>query len=74
MTENQLEFLDILINTTLKNKLKYPEWRLGQSLFNTLHILDANLSIKVRGTTSDCFYQDDKIKEFLIFVIDNMEK
>lgn len=39
--------------------------RKGQSLFNALTEVDPILAKSISGTEYDCFYQDDKIKNFI---------
>lgn len=39
--------------------------RLGQSMFNSLWEIDPNLARDITGTDDDCFYNDNKICNFL---------
>lgn len=60
--KNFLNFVCILIKNSLKEMRKYPEYRLGQAIFNeSYRILNHNLA----GSENDCFYKDDKIINFL---------
>lgn len=45
-----------------------PEWRVGQTYFNVLHMYRPDLSEMVRGNDIDPFYQDKCLPGFLDFV------
>lgn len=54
-------------NTQLHIKVqnKPKDWRLGQAYFNYAYELYPNETNQIRGTNNDCFYNDEKIPEFL---------
>ena len=72
MTTKNLD-LDRYYTLVRKNRVKYPEWRYGQNLFNSLFELDPDLANSIRGTSLDPFYIDDskdkKVDEFLNWLI-----
>lgn len=43
-------------------------WRKGQLAFNLLCDIHPTLADKVRGTSNDPFYRDNRIPDFLMFV------
>lgn len=45
------------------------QWRRGQAYFNILHLMRPDLAERVRGTPMDPFHQDDKIGDFLAWVV-----
>lgn len=59
VSERSLEYL-IGLNT-----LTFPEWRKGQNVFNSVHSLYPDIANELRGGDTDCFYNDNKIDEFL---------
>ena len=62
IAENFMKFMCILVERSLLEMRKYPEYRLGQAIFNESdEILHHNLS----GSKNDCFYDDSKIVAFL---------
>lgn len=62
MTKEQI---DLILETAVYNKLTYPQWRQGQSVFNSAFELFPYEANQLRGTAHDCFYDDDLIDEFL---------
>lgn len=42
--------------------------RYGQTLFNELHFLHPELADSLRGGDSDCFYDSEKVMNFLYVV------
>jgi len=46
-----------------------PEQRKGQAYFNALWFTYPDLADKVRGSHRDPFYNDDRMPEFLDFVL-----
>ena len=62
IAENFMKFMCILIEHSLLEMRKYPGYRLGQAIFNESdRILHHNLA----GFKNDCFYDDNKIVDFL---------
>ena len=62
IAENFIKFMCILVERSLLEMRKYPEYRLGQVIFNESdEILHHNLA----GSKNDCFYDDNKIVAFL---------
>ena len=62
IAENFMKFMCILVEHSLSEMRKYPEYRLGQAVFNESdRILHHNLA----GSKNDCFYDDNKIIDFL---------
>ena len=53
------------IQLHIKVQNKPEEWRLGQAYFNYAEELYPEESNQLRGTEYDCFYNDEKIPEFL---------
>lgn len=45
-----------------------PHYRLGQSYFNTLHDIKAELADSIRATVIDPFYNDDKLPDFILYI------
>ena len=56
------------IKLVAKYRKLRPEWRKGQMLFNTLHILQPKLANEVRSSEIDPFYSDERIKEYIKWV------
>jgi len=57
------------------NKKLHPEWRLGQTMFNTLYKSHPNIADLIRGTTLDPFYKkDDQLEDFLQYVKKTLDK
>ena len=54
---------NIQLHIKVQNKPK--EWRLGQAYFNYAEELYPEETNQLRGTEYDCFYNDEKIPEFL---------
>jgi len=48
----------------LREKKKHPEWRAGQTIFNTAHKFFPIATDIIRGTKDDCFHNDAKIESF----------
>lgn len=59
--------IDYSKNTQLHIKVqnKPEEWRLGQAYFNYAYELYPDETEELRGTDCDCFYNDNKIPDFL---------
>lgn len=49
----------------IKVNNKPKEWRLGQAYFNYAEELYPEVVNQLRGTIYDCFYDNNKIPEFL---------
>lgn len=62
LTSAQISQLDLLVR---KNRIKYPEWRLGQNYYNSLFEISPEIAIEICGTENDCFHQDSLIEKFL---------
>ena len=54
---------NIMLHIEVQNKP--DEWRLGQAYFNYAYSHVPKEVDKIRGTDQDCFYEDNKIPEFL---------
>jgi len=54
-----------LLTKIATNKKKYPEWREGQCVFNSVSDLFSEISDKYRGGALDPFYKDHRIDLFL---------
>lgn len=55
-----------LVKEFLTNLPKPKEWREGQFVYNTLYKIDgAAVLITKYAYTTDCFYNDDKIDDFI---------
>jgi hypothetical protein len=46
--------------------------RKGQTFFNVLHELDRDLADRLSGTTTDPFYDDGKLPEFVLRVAEEL--
>ena len=59
--------IDFTKNVQLHTKVQYKpeEWRLGQAYFNYAWTLYPDETDALRGTEYDCFYDDNKIPDFL---------
>lgn len=62
IAENFMKFMCILVEHSLSEMRKYPEYRLGQAIFNES---DRLLHHNLAGSKNDCFYDDNKIIDFL---------
>lgn len=62
-----VEQIDFAKNIQLHIKVqnKPEEWRLGQAYFNYAWALYPDETDALRGTECDCFYDDNKIPNFL---------
>ena len=62
-----IEQIDFTKNIQLHIKVqnKPEEWRLGQAYFNYAYELYPKETDDLRGTEYDCFYDDNKISNFL---------
>jgi hypothetical protein len=47
------------------NNSNYMQWRYGQTVFNTMHILYPAVADSFRGTSVDPFHNDDTVDEFI---------
>lgn len=54
---------NVQLHIKVQNKPK--EWRLGQAYFNYAYEMYPRDTDTLRGTEVDCFYDDNKIPEFL---------
>jgi len=48
-----------------EQRITYPQWRAGQSIFNAAFELYPYQADQIRSTFHDCFYDDLRIEEFL---------
>lgn len=60
--------LDEVLNLAAKMIVKYPQFRIGQSFFNSLYELHPQIADEVRATEYDPFYNDDKIHKCIAFI------
>lgn len=44
---------------------RFPNLRYGQAIFNEAYSLWPDFVNTLRGTNDDCFYDDEKVKDFL---------
>lgn len=51
-----------------------PDWRAGQTYYNVLTEARPELAEKVRGSSIDPFYQDERIADFLVFISDHWDE
>ena len=67
ISTNIVDQIDFTKNIQLHIKVqnKPEEWRLGQAYFNYAEELYPEETNQLRGTEYDCFYNDEKIPEFL---------
>lgn len=70
LTTVNLSFNDYL-NLTVKLKRENPNWRTGQTYFNTLNQVRQDLADAIRGTNLDPFYVDSKVPQFLAYVCEH---
>jgi hypothetical protein len=65
---------DDYLEAVIINQVKYMNWRLGQTAFNTLADMRPDLAEHIRGSDSDPFYADHlpagylKVANFLAHV------
>lgn len=62
-----LTFSDYL-HRAMMVRFKNPEWRVGQTYFNTLYEMRQHLADEIRGTNLDPFYADEQLPFFLAYV------
>jgi len=48
--------------------------RIGQCFFNATHDLYPEIAHEIAGTENDCFYEDNKIGDFLLEVMERLDK
>ena len=67
ISTNIVDQIDFTKNIQLHIKVqnKPEEWRLGQAYFNYAEELYPEETNQLRGTEYDCFYNDEKIPNFL---------
>ena len=67
ISTNIVDQIDFTKNIQLHIKVqnKPDEWRLGQAYFNYAEELYPEETNQLRGTEYDCFYNDEKIPNFL---------
>lgn len=51
----------------------YPEWREGQTYFNVLHRQRPELAEKLRTTSLDPFYRDERVEAVQEWLQDNWD-
>lgn len=68
------EKLELLESKAKSFQNRYPDWREGQALFNTLFLDCRHIADQIRGTEYDCFYDDDKIEAFKVRLIELWSK
>lgn len=62
-----------LIRRHLANLELHPEWRKGQSLFNSLSELRPALAEKLRTGGPDPFYVDERLSDAMLWVDEHWE-
>ena len=72
MTPN--EKLELLEAKAKGFQNRYPDWREGQALYNTLFLDCRFIADQIRGTEYDCFNDDNKINAFKARVIELWSK
>ena len=65
ITEKQ--FKEVLMIAEETNK-EFPNWRKGQSVFNTLCNMHPDTAENIRTTELDMFYDDKKIDKFETYI------
>ena len=65
---NKISKYEEYLNDVYKYMKEYPEWRRGQTMFNTLYIKYPDLASSIRGTPLDTFYDNTRIEDFLIWL------
>lgn len=65
LTKEQAE--EVLEKSKEINK-KYPEWRIGQSFFNTLYMMYPDVADDIRGTKYDTFHRTELINQCIEFI------
>lgn len=55
--DNFIDFLDIFY----LNYEEFPQWRIGQTVFNSIDQFDAKISNKIRTTDLDPYYNVDRV-------------
>lgn len=63
------EWVD-LVKLTIKSMHEHLDLRLGQSYMNSLFVINKNLHDQIERTEFDCFYDDNKIINFINFLED----
>jgi hypothetical protein len=69
--------MDKFLNLVDTFRLQNPQWRYGQSLFNTLDLRYPSIADKVRGTDIDPYYASDDsqvITKFFEYVSKELNK
>jgi hypothetical protein len=56
------------------NQINYPEWRLGQLIFNSLYEVKPKLANMIRGTFYDSYHADYKKCLNLLILFTNPEE
>lgn len=46
----------------------YPEWRIGQSFFNSLYIMYPEIADEIRGTKYDPFHRTEVMADCIEFI------
>ena len=70
-TENLLQYF----KTVYQLKKDHPYLRLGQCHVNVFEEMFPYIDRKLFvGTNYDCFYNDDRIDEFIIFITEQIDK
>lgn len=59
------QWVDLIRKTV---EFAHKNQRLGQSYMNALFLVDDKIYNKITGTKNDCFYDDNKIINFLTYL------
>lgn len=59
---------EIILKEVNEVKAIHPEWRMGQLVFNVAFDLFPEITNKLRGTSVDCFHNNDDIVPFLMAI------
>ncbi len=67
---NKFDFILFIKNESKIVNKKNKEWRLGQTIFNVISDYCGSIADQFRGTNVDCFYDDNKIDDFISSIFD----
>lgn len=61
LTDEEVKLIDLKIEEFNKSD---PHWRVGQTYFNALFIVNPSIANEIRATKLDMFYLDENISKF----------
>ena len=65
------EQFDIVLELAKVANREHPDWRWGQSVFNTLRALHRAEAEEIRGTAYDMFYVEENIEKYKQLIKDH---